>query len=304
MKLRKSKVVFVTVTVCLVLFITIYAMLTFGASEAPSLDPQRIPLPELEGQQEDYGSKLEALEDIKAERKLQPPQPYPDHMVDDKGYFNPDYMEFEKQRIVDSILHDIGQTREGPLPLDEKGPSARMKEIGKPRDMDPDSSLIPPEALGLNHQLFFSSDPKTIPHMGSGQVTAHVDGDQTVSNGQRLDLLLAGDLYVKDTLYPKNTRLYGFIQIRPNRVLIELSLPGQKDLRLIAHDFQDGREGIFVKNHLKGSLMDQGLEESVRDINIPGVPQIKGIKRIFQRDHRTIKVAVPHNYVLILKPRT
>ncbi|WP_127139066.1 hypothetical protein [Flagellimonas oceanensis] len=103
MKLQKNRIVFVLVMVCVVLFITVYAIVAFGQDKEPELDPERIPVPDLEDYQVDFETKLEAVEAIKKEHETNAPSIYPEHMVDEKGYFNPDYMEYEKHCIIDSV---------------------------------------------------------------------------------------------------------------------------------------------------------------------------------------------------------
>lgn len=124
MKLQKNKIVFALVLVGVVLFITVYAILTFGKDKKGTLEPNRIPTPDVEENPVEYGSKLEAIEAIKEEREVVAPQLYPDHMVDDKGYFNPDYMEYEKQRIIDSVYR-IQNSDRMPLPY-----SIRKRTLG------------------------------------------------------------------------------------------------------------------------------------------------------------------------------
>src|SRR6056297_3446208 len=103
MKTQQNKIVFVLVLVGVVLFIVAYSVFTFGKDKKSELKPDRIPMPDLEENQKTYQSKMEALDAIKEERETTAPPLYPEHMVDDKGYFNPDYMEYEKQRIIDSV---------------------------------------------------------------------------------------------------------------------------------------------------------------------------------------------------------
>ena len=84
MKTQKNKIVFVLVLACMVLFITIYSIVTFGKPKKESLDVGRIPMPDLEDTSVEFETKLEAVEAIKVEKQSTAPQVYPDHMVDDK----------------------------------------------------------------------------------------------------------------------------------------------------------------------------------------------------------------------------
>jgi len=305
MKLQKNKVVFVLVLACVVLFITVYAILTFGRDTKTELEPDRIPMPDLEENPVEYGSKLEALEAIKQERETTAPAIYPEHMVDDKGYFNPDYMAYEKQRIIDSI-YAVGQDR-----YDRRLPSKQAtvvhapqpnKEIPPISDSSPRTKSIDTKTIALEHQLFFASKPTSSNKFSNELPIVRVDGHQQIREGQRLDLMLTSAITINGIHLPKYTRVYGFAKIRPNRVLVEVSQIGDHQLAFKAHDLQDGMEGLYVENHLQGAIVNQGLDETIREVNIPGVPQLGGIKNIFRKDHRAIKVEIPNNYQFILKP--
>jgi len=305
MKLQKNKIVFVLVLVSVVLFITVYALLTFGKDEEPKLNTDQIPLPDLEESPKVYESKLEALEAIKEERKTTAPPIYPEHMVDDKGYFNPDYMAYEKQRIIDSI-YAVGQDK-----YDRRSPKRQSKAAldHKPEKKTPfisDSNNVTKDidikTLGLEHQLFFASKPKSNNKLPNKTPMVRVIGRQQIREGQRLELMLTSSLTINGIYLPKYTRVYGFAKIRPNRVLVEVSRLGDHPVALKAYDLQDGKEGIYVENHLKGAIVNQGLDETIREVNIPGVPQLGGIKNIFRKDNRAIKVEIPNNYQFLLKP--
>ena len=74
-------------------------------------------------------------------------------------------------------------------------------------------------------------------------------------------------------------------------------------LQLKAYDNADGLEGIYIRNSFRGDVFNEVLGDVIEDINIPGVPQVSGVKKVFQRNNRNIKVTVNNNYKLILKPK-
>lgn len=310
MKTQKNKIVFVLVLVCMVLFITIYSIVTFGKPKKESLDVGRIPMPDLEDTSVEFESKLEAVEAIKVEKQSTAPQVYPDHMVDDKGYFNPNYMEYEKQRIIDSVF-DTNVFTAKKVSVSDVDEMPQLEVVKKVREDDQNMAIGSPRTetdLGLAHQLFFASNPKRNRPDGNLPTAAvakvYVDGDQTLRDGQRLDLRLAHDYVVDGKRMPGGTRLYGFVKIRPNRVMVELTRLGTTLMDMQAYDAQDGQEGIYVKNHLRGEVVDRSLDEGLGEINVPGVPQFNGIKRIFQRDQRTVKVQISDHYQFFLIPRS
>ncbi|GLU45129.1 hypothetical protein Musp01_27530 [Muricauda sp. NBRC 101325] len=288
--------------VCVVLFLTIYSIMTFGKDEETELDPERIPIPDLEDNQFEFESKLEALEAIKEERETPAPPMYPDHMVDDKGYFNPDYMEYEKQRIIDSVFQSSN--------LEEIAPSIKKMEEEMPNQLQSDSLETDMASLdvsnpifmqerALEHQLFFASRPALDVGLGG---LAHVDGNQIVKDGHRLMLRLDTDMYLDGRQLPKGSPIYGFVKIRPNRVLLDIVKIGEYQVKLKAVDLQDGEDGIYVENQLRGEVIESGVDAALGDVNIPGVPQLGGIKHIFQRNNRSIKVAIQHHYQIKVIP--
>lgn len=306
--MKKNKIVFVLVLVCTVLFITAYSVLTFGEKETEEITTGQIPLPELEDNQKEYGSKLEALEALKEERETTAPSVYPDHMVDDKGYFNPDYMEYEKQRIIDSIYS------QGNIDFESNTYRRPIEDIDRPEPEIKEETQTAPEAitkpetnvmeLELEHQLFFASKPKRSTKGVSDQeidFVVRVDGTQIVRDGHRLEMRLLEDARIGERTVKRNNLIYGFVKIRPNRVLIDISHINNRPVTLKAHDFQDGSEGIYIENSLKGDIRDQVVNDAIGDINVPGLPQVSGIKRLFQRDNRRIKIEIKDNYQLLLK---
>lgn len=308
MKLQKNKIVFVLVLVGVVLFITVYAILTFSKDKKETLEPHSIPTPDLDENSVEYGSKLEAIEAIKEEREMKAPQLYPDHMVDDKGFFNPDYMEYEKQRIIDSIYRYSKFESEAVVLIDseDKSKSIAIKEESRVDEKVGQGEVLSIQERALAHQLFFASDPRmdNVSIVGGNgvEILVYVDGDQVLRDGHRLVLRLGQDFRYNGVTVPKGTRIYGFVKVRPNRVMVKLPRFGDLGISLKAHDLQDGQEGIYVENHMKGEVVERGLDETIGEVNVPGLPQIGGLKRIFQRHNRAIKVDIKDNYQLLLKP--
>ncbi|MEX0313636.1 MAG: conjugative transposon protein TraM [Allomuricauda sp.] len=310
MKIEKNKLVFTGVIICILLFIGGYGIAVMGKEESPAIDTNKIPIPELEDTQQVYNSKLEALDDLKEERETTAPSIYPEHMIDDKGYFNPDYMEYEKQRIIDSIYNQgnidfESRTFRRPIEIIEElkpeikeEPQTISEAIEKPK-----TNI---KELGLEHQLFFASNPLDNPDLINTstdyQVFVRVDGTQTVRNDYRLQMRLTKDAIIDGVSVPRNTPVYGFVSFKPNRAIIAISNINHKPVKLKAFDLLDGSEGIYIENSFRAEARQEVVGDIVDDINIAGVPQVNGIKKIFQRSNRKVKVTITDNYKLILKP--
>lgn len=312
MKIEKNKIVFASVILCVVLFISFYATILMGGDETPEIENNQIPIPEFEDNQKSYNSKLDAINDLKEVRQSNAPSIYDERLLDSTGVYDPNLLEKEKMRIVDSIYNDIRFINA----IDDEGDYYFEKESiveSKPsgnKEKTWDVTLekenqIESQELALNHQLFFASNPLQ-PEKQPGLKTDNhiyvsVNGTQTVKTHYRLQMRLLQDAFINNILVPKNSLVYGFISFKPNRAMIEIEHVNHDPVKLKAYDLQDGSEGIYVENSFRAEASQEVIDDVVQDVNIAGVPQVSGIKKIFQRNNRTIKVTIANNYKLILK---
>ena len=161
----------------------------------------------------------------------------------------------------------------------------------------------------MEHQLFFASHPIENEDLNVKNtddfIYVRVDGTQTVKANHRLQMRLIKDANVYGQHYPKNTPVYGFVSFQPNRTTIDIQNINHQPVKLKAYDFQDGSEGIYVENSFRAEVTNEIVGDMVDDINITGLPQVSGFKRIFQRNRRNVKVTITDNYKLILRlPKT
>ena len=308
MKLEKNKIVFAIVILCIVLFIGGYAMMVMEDEEEPLIENNQIPVPKLEDEQKEYESKLDALNDLKEVRQTNAPSIYDERLLDSMGVYDPDLLNKEKMRIVDSIY------KEGQITYTNRSFNEVPVNI-KPKETQKDSTLpiknietsIGLKVLGLEHQLFFTSNPLDNPDLENNKtdesIYVRVDGTQTVRTNYRLRLRLDQETMINNVLMPKNSLIYGFISFKPNRTMIHIENVNHQSVKLKAFDIQDGSEGIYTENSFRAEARQEVVGDVVDDINIAGVPQVSGIKKIFQRNNRTLKVTVMDNYKLILKSR-
>lgn len=310
MKMEKSKIVFAAVVLCVVLFIVGYAMMALGGDEEPTIDNNQIPVPELGEEQEQYKTKLEALDAIKEERQTNAPSIYDESLLDSTGVYDPDLMEKKKMRVIDSIYNegriDYSQgTYRNPKTGKVALGNTKRDTASTSKKVDDKDPSIEVKELGLEHQLFFASDPMEQPMRVNGttdaQILVRVDGTQTVRQHYRLRMRLMEEAKINGTVIPRNMAIYGFVSFKPNRVLIAIDHIGHSPVTLAAHDFQDGGEGIYVVNSFRAEAGKEVVGDAIDGINIGGVPQVRGIKSLFQRDNRQVKVTVMDNYQLILK---
>lgn len=306
MRIEKNKIVFASVLICVILFIGAYTMLVLDSDEDPIIENNQIPVPELEGGQKEYESKLEALDDLKEVRETNAPSIYDERLLDSNGVYDPDLLDKEKIRIVDSIYN------EGRISYSDRNfrkPEIKIKPKTKQSDSLPkkesEEKKIMPMELALEHQLFFASNPLVNINQYSKTtdtlIYARVDGTQTVQNNYRLQMRLIKSAKIDNMVFPKHTPVYGFVSFEPNRTIIKIENINHQSVKLKAFDFQDGSEGIYIENSFRSEATQEVLGDVVDDINIVGVPQVSGVKKIFQRNNSNVKVTVTDNYKLILK---
>ncbi|UJH92717.1 conjugative transposon protein TraM [Antarcticibacterium sp. 1MA-6-2] len=308
MKIDKKKIVFGAVLATIVLFIVAYSVLIFGeVSEEPS-ELKNTLVPELQQEQEDFKSKLDALNALKEVRETTTPSIYDEKYLDSMGYYDPDFPQREKGRILDSIYEhnpnnyeDYGFENEFYEEEWDTQFEADIQEVPDPSQASPK-----PQEMGLAHQLFYAStfpveEETTKTHHTDISIMVEVDGNQVVQAGYRLKMRLKHSTMINNIQFPANTPVYGFISFQPNRALIEIEHIAHYPVKLKAYDLQDGSEGIYVENNIRADASKEVIGDIIQDINVAGVPQVGGLKQLFQRNNRNIKVQVTNNYKLILK---
>lgn len=308
MKVEKNKIIFAGVLAIIFLFLISYSVMLMEGEDSDENTLKQTLVPELEEDQKEYDSKLDAINDLKEVRESTAPSIYDEKLLDSTGLYNPDLPEEKKQRIVDSIY------KANRIQYSEKSNRhINRKRISKREIIAIDSSEVQKEQeietkeIGLEHQLFFAASPKVneLAIIGNTDETIYVvvDGEQVVKTNSRLRMRLTQAAQINGKLMPKNTPIFGFISFQPNRALIEIENINHYPTRLKAFDLQDGSEGIYVENNFREEATNEVLDDVVGQVNIPSLPQISGVSRVFRRNNRRVKVTVVNNYKLILKPQ-
>tara|TARA_R110002049_G_scaffold5204_7_gene36564 strand:- start:8144 stop:9073 length:930 start_codon:yes stop_codon:yes gene_type:complete len=308
MKVEKNKIVFTAVLAVLFIFLISYSVMIMGDDDSENENLEQTLIPELEQNQKEYDSKLDAINDLKEVRETNAPSIYDEKMIDSLGFYNPDWPEMEKERIVDSI-YAAGKIKYSDRSYEHLGEKrTALKKVQKidSTELKMEQKIAVKE-LGLEHQLFFAAAPKKseLSILGSTDemIYAVVDGNQVVKANSRLRMRLVRDALINNKEVPKNTPIYGFISFQPNRALITIETIQNHPTGLKAFDLQDGSEGIYVENNFRAEAANEVMDDIIGDINIPSVPQVGGITKVLKRNNRNVKVTVLNNYQLILKPK-
>tara|TARA_R110002020_G_scaffold29940_2_gene94471 strand:+ start:1359 stop:2288 length:930 start_codon:yes stop_codon:yes gene_type:complete len=308
MKVEKNKIVFAAVLAVIFIFLISYSVMVMGDDESNNESLEQTLIPDLEENQKEYDSKLDAINDLKEVRENNAPSIYDEKLIDSLGFYDPDLPDKEKERIVDSI-YAVGRIKYTDNSYENLGTrKATLKTVQKIDSCDIRNELkIKSKELGLEHQLFFAAAPKPNEFSLFGNTDENiyvvVDGDQVVMADTRLKMRLTKAATINNKKMPKNTTVFGFISFQPNRALIEIENIQHHPTKLKAFDMEDGSEGIYVQNNFRAEVTNEVLHDAISDINIQGVPQVGGITKVFKRNNRRVKVTVLNNYKLILKPK-
>ena len=311
MKIDKKKMVFASVIGVVVLFIIGYSVLVLGGDDENANQLNQTLVPELEEGEDMYSSKKVAVDAIKDEKERIAPSIYDERFLDESGMYDEDHLDKKKQRMVDSIYSlgkidysqdTISSTARQPL---------KKRNRKKSAIIDTKDTISPLKEMGLEHQLFFAVSPQVLADGTSESLEVEIDGEQTIKVNDRLQMRVTQNTTVQGIKIKKNTLLYGIVKFRPNRVVLNVENIEGIPLKLKAYDNADGLEGIYIRHSFRGDVFNEVLSDAISEFNIPGVPDVSGavntgvsgVKKVFQRNNRNIKVTVNNNYKLILRPK-
>lgn len=305
MKIEKNKIVFGSVLLFIILFIVSYTLMVMEQNEENQEFLEQVRVPELSEENKTYTRKIDAVNAIKEVKKSNAPSMYAEKPADSLGT-NPNLSEeAQKKRIVDSILKSGRIQYTHPTTRMYTGTASQPKAATTPKQKaSPKDTLVAIQELGLEHQLFFASAPagNTAPNLSTQSIRVKVDGQQTVKTNYRLQMRITEEVLIDNKVIPKNTPVFGFVRMQSNRVLIVIESIAQQPIQLKAFDVQDGSEGIYIENSFRAEASQEVMNDVVQGINIAGVPQVNGIKNVFRRTNRNVKVTILDNYQLLLKP--
>lgn len=306
MKIDKNKIVFIAVFAVIFIYLISYTIMIMGDDESENVNLEQTLVPDLEENQKEYDSKLEAIDALKEVRETNAPSIYDDKLIDSLGFYNPELPELEKQRIVDSIYASgiIQYSEKKYQNLGQKKVDQKVTQIIDSAEVKRELQIQTKE-LGLEHQLFFAAAPKPNDIDNTGKtdaaIYAVVDGDQIVMANTRLKMRLTKSAIINNKCVAKNTLIFGFISFKANRALISIENINHKPTQLKAFDLQDGSEGVYIENNFRADATREVMDDVIGDINIPSLPQLSGITQVLRRSNRNLKVTVLNNYQLILK---
>ena len=302
----KKKIIFISIIGLVLVFIICYSVFVLGDGSEMESELTQPTVPELNEEQTEYNSKLDAINDLKEVRESNAPSIYDESLLDSSGQFDPLLKEKKRQRIVDSIY------REGRIDYDARGfrdsSSSGIPRVENIERKNQEQPIV--VDFKKAHDKFFSFEPVQQEKSNSENpvsntdafILVEVNGQQTVKKDSRLELRLAVDAVINGDMVSRNSLIFGFVSFRSNRVFVKITNINHKPVDLKAFDLLDGNEGIYVRNSFTADASREVIGDVVEDINIPGVPQVGGIKQVFRRNNQNVKATIYNQYQLIIKP--
>ncbi|WP_268225170.1 conjugative transposon protein TraM [Sinomicrobium oceani] len=299
-KVDKKKLLFGGVIGIIIIFLVCYAVFFMGGKKEKEENLNQTEVPEIQEEEAAYEERLEAVDELKEKKKSDAPSIYDERFMDSTGLYDPDLEEKRKRQMVDSIY------RQGSIDYEARGYRQSIQTVVKDTIRDAKERVKDIGDLNKSQEDFFkvgkdlweAATPKTYTQP---VIHAVVHNVQTVKVNSRLELRITEDAIINDVKIPKNTLVYGFLSLKPNRAMITITNINHQAVNLRAYDLQDGNEGIYIENSFREEITRQVTDDMIQDINIAGVPQVRGLKNVFRRDNRKIKNTIYNHYQLILK---
>jgi len=89
MKIEKNKIVFAAVLAVIFIFLISYSVMVMGDDESETENLKQTLVPDLEEDQKEYDSKLDAINDLKKVRENNAPSIYDEKLIDSFGFLRP-----------------------------------------------------------------------------------------------------------------------------------------------------------------------------------------------------------------------
>jgi len=302
MQIDRKKIVFGSIIALLLAFIVGYYYLIRENDRADDIPLEHPEVPPAENTTKEFDTRLEAVDAIEEPRELHTPILYEEKYQNSLGNADLDSVDAREQR-VDSIYRQARITHgKEEWKVDHRPSGYETQE----HNVVPASNQNP-QNEGLNfrdtHQSFYNSRLKGGNHMiKRNAFVAAVNGQQTVGTRERLELRLLEDVNLGQLTIPKHTLIYGFVSFKTHRVFLDITRINQYPIVLKVYDYMDGREGIYIKNSYRQDARQEVMEDIAGDVNVPGFPQLRGIKQVFRRSNRAVKVTIHDQYLIYLHP--
>jgi len=145
------------------------------------------------------------------------------------------------------------------------------KEV-KPELTEEEKQLAYIERLEKAKNFVNDNINEVVEKFESVTIEAVVYEDQFVLPGDRLEMVLSKDVNIRGKSFPRGTPVFAMVEIRENRVLLDIQNIQGTSYSVFAHDPQDFREGLYstrageLWKEYKQAQKDRANEEASSEI--------------------------------------
>jgi conjugative transposon TraM protein len=161
---------------------------------------------------------------------------------------------------------------------------------------------------------FYGLDDGSESQVIANTIEAVVHDTQELVDGATVKMRLLNDVYINNTLIPKDQFMYGTCSIKGERLTIDIKSvrTGNSILpvSLVVYDL-DGLEGIYIPGAIARDVVKQSSEEALQGIQFMSLDPslgaqaagagIEAAKGLFSKKAKLIKVTVKAGYQILLK---
>ncbi|WP_395076785.1 conjugative transposon protein TraM [Flavobacterium sp.] len=181
--------------------------------------------------------------------------------------------------------------------IDTKPISKTTKTIVIEEDEDNDNSFFKNKKSKKTNSINSTGTDETI--------YASIHTNQVIMDGQRVKLRLTKTTMINGEKYPLNTICYGLAKIKPNRIVINVSMVNQTPVQLEVYDAEDSDKGIYILTpNLNAEIKKEAQKDALSDEELTKkIPFSKTLTAIFQKKVKEERVELLNNYKLIIKQK-
>lgn len=257
---------------------------------------------------ENYGRSNSEAADMKKLEKMMTamnqPQP-PDPELNKLGGMLENILDIQHPSRVEERLKQSLEKGKGKIFAVEK------KKEGDIITMLQDTGAI--RNLDLTANSFYSFDDNPVENGQQNAIEAVIHETQTIVNGSVVKLRLNNDVFIRGSIVPKNSFLFGTASLKGERLEVNInSLKYQNSIfpvDLTVYDM-DGISGIYIPGTINRDVAKASADRSIQTLGLSGLDDswgaqaagvgIEAAKSLISKKVKLIKVVVKAGYQVLL----
>ncbi len=176
-----------------------------------------------------------------------------------------------------------------------------------------DTVNSPLSAISFQTNGFFSLDETAIASTDNA-IKAVVHQEQTLVSGSTIKLRLTCDIYIAETLIPKDSFVYGTVSVNGERLMVDIASIRLNNslfpVKLSVYDL-DGQPGIYIPGSISRNVAKQSISQDVQGLSLGSIDPslgaqaasagIQAAKTLLGKKARLVQVSIKAGYQILLK---